>query len=55
MMAVIFGTTRTVGVIMITVLEVAVIETVATEVIMIIGVVMIESGGTEGCLKARDQ
>jgi len=55
MMAVIFGTTRTVGVIMITALEVAVIETVVTEVIMIMGVVMIESGGTEGCFKARDQ
>ena len=32
-----------------------VIETVAMEVIMIVGVMMTESGGTEGCLKARDQ
>jgi len=31
-----------------------VIETVATEVIMIMGVMMTESGGTERCLKARN-
>jgi len=71
MIAVMLETTRTgdvVGVIMTTV-EVAatmivvgimtgigtVIETVAMEVIMIVGVMMTESGGTEGCLKARDQ
>ena len=57
-----------VDVIMITVVEVAatmivvgitagigtVIETVATEVIMIMGIMMTESGGTERCLKARN-
>jgi len=57
-----------VDVIMITVVEVAatmivvgitvgignVIKTVAREVIMIVGVMMTESGGTERCLKARN-
>ena len=32
-----------------------VIETVATEVIMIVGVMMTEGGGAEGCFKARNQ
>jgi len=32
-----------------------VIETAAMEAIMIIGVMMTESGGTEACFKARNQ